>query len=93
MPPEHSSGMRRSAGLMVNYVYRLDEVERNHEAYAKDGRRYVVDEVADGDDLVLAHEEERVGASYSRERVDDPIFERDVGRARDEVDEDLGVGR
>jgi len=33
-----SMGMRRSAGLMVNYVYRLDEVERNHEAYAKDGR-------------------------------------------------------
>ena len=32
------SGMRRSAGLMVNYVYRLDEVERNHEAYAKDRR-------------------------------------------------------
>jgi malonyl-CoA decarboxylase len=32
------SGMRRSAGLMVNYVYRLDEVERNHESYAKDGR-------------------------------------------------------
>ncbi len=32
------SGMSRSAGLMVNYVYRLDEVERNHEAYAKDGR-------------------------------------------------------
>jgi malonyl-CoA decarboxylase len=32
------NGMRRSAGLMVNYVYRLDEVERNHEAYARDGR-------------------------------------------------------
>jgi malonyl-CoA decarboxylase len=32
------SGMRRSAGLMVNYVYRLDEVERNHEAFAKDRR-------------------------------------------------------
>jgi malonyl-CoA decarboxylase len=32
------SGMRRSAGLMVNYVYRLDEVERNHETFAKDGR-------------------------------------------------------
>ncbi len=32
------SGMRRSAGLMVNYVYHLDEVGRNHEAYAKDGR-------------------------------------------------------
>jgi malonyl-CoA decarboxylase len=27
------SGMKRSAGLMVNYVYRLDEVERNHERY------------------------------------------------------------
>jgi malonyl-CoA decarboxylase len=32
------SGMRRSVGLMVNYVYHLDEVGRNHEAYAKDGR-------------------------------------------------------
>ncbi|HET7766353.1 MAG TPA: malonyl-CoA decarboxylase [Burkholderiales bacterium] len=29
-------GMRRSAGLMVNYVYRLDDVERNHEAYARE---------------------------------------------------------
>jgi len=27
------AGMTRSAGLMVNYVYRLDEVERNHERY------------------------------------------------------------
>jgi malonyl-CoA decarboxylase len=33
-----ANGMRRSAALMVNYVYRLDEVERNHEAYARDGR-------------------------------------------------------
>jgi len=31
-------GMRRSAGLMVNYAYRLDQVDRNHEAYAKEGR-------------------------------------------------------
>lgn len=29
-------GMERSAGLMVNYVYRLKDVERNHEAYAKE---------------------------------------------------------
>ena len=29
-------GMARSAGLMVNYVYRLDEIERNHEAYANE---------------------------------------------------------
>jgi malonyl-CoA decarboxylase len=27
------TGMARSAGLMVNYVYRLKDVERNHEAY------------------------------------------------------------
>jgi malonyl-CoA decarboxylase len=29
-------GLARSAGLMVNYVYRLDEVERNHERYFKE---------------------------------------------------------
>jgi malonyl-CoA decarboxylase len=29
-------GMRRSAGLMVNYVYRLEDVERNHEVYARE---------------------------------------------------------
>jgi len=28
------AGMARSAGLMVNYVYRLKDVERNHQAYA-----------------------------------------------------------
>ncbi len=32
------AGMLRSAGLMVNYVYKLAEVERNHEAYAKKRR-------------------------------------------------------
>jgi malonyl-CoA decarboxylase len=32
------AGMSRAAGLMVNYVYRLEEVERNHEAYAKEHR-------------------------------------------------------
>jgi malonyl-CoA decarboxylase len=32
------NGMRRSAGLMVNYVYHLDDLERNHEAYARDRR-------------------------------------------------------
>jgi malonyl-CoA decarboxylase len=31
-----ANGMRRSAGMMVNYVYRLAEVERNHEAYARE---------------------------------------------------------
>ncbi len=30
------SGMARSAGLMVNYIYRLGDVERNHERYFAD---------------------------------------------------------
>jgi malonyl-CoA decarboxylase len=33
-----SAGIRRSLGLMVNFVYRLTDVERNHEAYAKHGK-------------------------------------------------------
>ncbi len=31
-------GLSRSAGLMVNYVYRLGDVDRNHEAYAREHR-------------------------------------------------------
>jgi malonyl-CoA decarboxylase len=31
-------GMARSFGIMVNYVYRLGEVERNHELFAKEQR-------------------------------------------------------
>jgi malonyl-CoA decarboxylase len=31
------AGMQRSAGMMVNYLYRLDEVEVNHEAFVRDG--------------------------------------------------------
>jgi malonyl-CoA decarboxylase len=30
-------GMRESGGVMVNYLYRLDDIEKNHEAYANDG--------------------------------------------------------
>ncbi|MHB8668281.1 MAG: malonyl-CoA decarboxylase [Burkholderiales bacterium] len=29
------AGMARSAGMMVNYIYRLNDVERNHESYVK----------------------------------------------------------
>ncbi len=29
--------LRESAGLMVNYLYRLDDIEKNHEAYANQG--------------------------------------------------------
>jgi malonyl-CoA decarboxylase len=31
-------GMQRSAGLMVNYLYRLDDVEENHEIYVREHR-------------------------------------------------------
>jgi malonyl-CoA decarboxylase len=31
------AGMQRSAGMMVNYVYRLDEVEANHEGFIREG--------------------------------------------------------
>ena len=31
-----SKGLRESAGVMVNYLYRLDDIEKNHEAYAND---------------------------------------------------------
>jgi malonyl-CoA decarboxylase len=32
-----AKGLRQSHGLMVNYCYDLDEIERNHEAYAEKG--------------------------------------------------------
>ncbi len=31
-------GLKQSAGLMVNYQYRLDDIEENHEAYEGEGR-------------------------------------------------------
>jgi malonyl-CoA decarboxylase len=31
-------GLQQSAGIMVNYLYRLSEIEDNHEAYIDDGR-------------------------------------------------------
>jgi malonyl-CoA decarboxylase len=40
-----STGLSRSAGLMVNYVYRLDDVDRNHEAYAREHRVVAAREV------------------------------------------------
>jgi malonyl-CoA decarboxylase len=33
-----AAGMRRSAGMTVNYVYGLADLERNHEAYSREGR-------------------------------------------------------
>ena len=31
-------GLQQSAGMMVNYLYRLNEVEENHEMYVREGR-------------------------------------------------------
>ena len=33
-----AAGLRRSAGMTVNYVYDLADLERNHEAYTTQGR-------------------------------------------------------
>lgn len=33
-----ANGLRQSAGLMVNYLYKLSDIERNHEAYRGEGR-------------------------------------------------------
>jgi malonyl-CoA decarboxylase len=30
-------GLRESASIMVNYLYRLEDIEKNHEAYANQG--------------------------------------------------------
>ena len=32
-----ANGLKQSHGLMVNYLYALDEIERNHEALAEKG--------------------------------------------------------
>ncbi len=32
-----AAGLRRSAGMTVNYVYDLADLERNHEAYTTQG--------------------------------------------------------
>ncbi len=32
------NGLKQSAGMMVNYLYKLDEIEDNHEAYSDQGK-------------------------------------------------------
>jgi malonyl-CoA decarboxylase len=41
-----ANGMRQSAGMMVNYRYRLDQIERNHERYSATGEASVSSAVA-----------------------------------------------
>ncbi len=33
-----AKGLRQSAGLMINYLYKLDSIETNHEAYSGEGK-------------------------------------------------------
>lgn len=40
-----AKGMKQSAGIMVNYRYLLDDIERNHEAFASKGTVAVSSEV------------------------------------------------
>ncbi len=56
-----AAGMQRSAGLMVNYVYKLAEVERNHEAYAREHRVIASTKLE-----VLARESARLAKSGRR---------------------------
>ena len=53
------SGLDRSFGLTVNYVYRLQDVERNHEAYAKTGA------------ITASREIQRLGRADPRTRAAD----------------------
>ena len=39
-------GLRQSHGLMVNYLYDLDQIERNHEAFAETGQIAAADAVS-----------------------------------------------
>jgi len=38
MGDRSAKGLRQSGGLMVNYLYKLSDIERNHEAYRGQGR-------------------------------------------------------
>jgi len=42
-----AKGMEQSCGLMVNYLYRLDEVEKNHERYVAEGRIAASQQIAE----------------------------------------------
>jgi len=32
------NGLKQSGGMMVNCAYRLDEIEKNHEAFGEEGK-------------------------------------------------------
>jgi malonyl-CoA decarboxylase len=38
MADRSPKGLHQSAGMMINYVYKLAEIEDNHEAYTSKGK-------------------------------------------------------
>jgi malonyl-CoA decarboxylase len=38
-------GVKQAGGIMVNYLYKLDDIEENHEAHAREGRVVIADAV------------------------------------------------
>ena len=36
------NGLKQSAGLMINYLYRLPDIDENHEAYSAPDRRIIM---------------------------------------------------
>jgi malonyl-CoA decarboxylase len=64
------TGIRRSLGLMVNYVYRLADLERNHQAYANHYRiavsRQVRRQAQHSIPASLARVSRRVGSSPAK---------------------------
>lgn len=64
MADTSEQGIARSAGLMVNYVYELKDIERNHEAYANEGKI-----AAAGPVMKLARSAAKPARSAERETV------------------------
>ncbi len=98
----HAVDDEHLARLDVAHVLGADEVEgarlagddvrvllRGEEAEAEGPDAHGV---AHGDDRLLRHEEQRVGALHARERVGDAVLDGDLLARRDEVHEHLGVG-
>jgi malonyl-CoA decarboxylase len=79
-------GLQQSAGMMVNYLYRLDQVEDNHEAFVRDHRVVASAELRKlARECVLAKvkgtEERRSDAAGNRRGEGDKLAESRRGEA------------
>jgi malonyl-CoA decarboxylase len=62
-------GMQQSAGMMVNYLYRLDQVEENHEAFVRDHRVVASTEIRK---LVREYPGSKTKAAAAEEKTSEP---------------------